>query len=104
MERVYPMEPGECVGEGRWVEAIYYESVGGLEGIRHILMKCDVEFIPMEQSPTFFCRQANGGIKMYLPMVKYRRLYVIWEKKPTEPYFGENYPQWDIIVDDGSAE
>ena len=33
----------------------------------------------------------------------YGKRFVIWDEKPTEPYFKDGWPEWEVIGGEGSA-
>ena len=101
MAKVFPKDSDgvhEWLGEGRWCEIVGYTMKG--EKI-HWLYKCDTEFIPFRGAgPTVRTKiphDLTASTMSYIPLEKYGELFVFWDEKPTEPYFKDGWPEWEII-------
>lgn len=108
MAKVYSLESRGFVGKRCWLEVVGYDLIIGQDGEyeigpkMHKLIECDVEFMPFLRNPAFRVTDATNR-SSYIAMSAYGQHYVFWDEKPTEPYFKDGWPEWEVIGMEGSA-
>ena len=95
MAKVYARDDANLFGFRKWVESIGINIAGRKI---HTLFYVDVWHFP-ERADIVMAegKRENKEFAIHMLMDKYGEYFVVWDEKPTEPYFKDGWPEWEII-------
>ena len=79
------------VGDNRWVEFVGDDGKGHNV---HYLFKADIGIYPSGRT----IEMKNKGVAVSLaPVEGVGEYFVFWDEKPAEPYFKDEWPEWEVL-------
>ena len=92
--KVWDKWSSELVGRECWVEFIGNDGHG--KNV-HYLFRAEVGFLPLEKAGPTIETKRNGRTVSLTPIDALGDCIVFWDEKPTEPYFKDGWPEWEVL-------